>query len=499
MNKSLHAILSLSWQSVAYGVGILGSQLIVYLMLPFLTRYMSREEYGVVTVLTALYAFLNTLTNAGLPAATYRFYNDSHNEQDRKLTIGGSQFLFFIFAAIPAACILILPGVTSILLLGSAQYAVVLQVVACFLIVDTLNTFGTILLRIDVRALVSSIHSIILIACKTGLALLFVIRLDMGVLGYWLGFLIGEFIGLIIMVWLVRKKIVFNISWNRVWDLLRFGLPLLPATLSTTMLKLADRYIIGALAGLDQVAVYDVGYKVGSIVLILIMPFRAAWTPFSFSIAKKPEASRIYRDVLTYLIAGCSILILGVYAFRYQLIRIMAPLTYRGAADIVGWVAVSQLFFTIYLVFSVGPMIKNKTHHLAWIAMVASGVNLLLNFVLIPSMGILGAAVATFVGYGLLGILTYFTARRSFDMQIDWHRMRQLGVAILVVTLVILVAEQLKLDTSMEIGIKVIALLSFPVLLLLTKFVNPTQGKELLEMGRNLIGKKFATKGAKVD
>jgi O-antigen/teichoic acid export membrane protein len=499
MNKSLRAILSLSWQSVAYGVGILGSQLIVYLMLPFLTRYMSREDYGVVVVITALYAFLNTLTNAGLPAATYRFYNDSQSEQDRKLTLGGSQFLFFIFAAIPAVGLLCLPGVASVLLLGSAQYAVVLQVVACFLIFDTLDTFGTIILRIDVRPLVSSMHSIILIACKSGLALLFVIRYDMGVLGYWLGFLIGEFVGVIIMVWLVRNRIVFKISWNRVWDMLKFGLPLLPATLSTTLLKLADRYMIGSMVGLDQAAIYDVGYKVGSIILILIMPFRAAWAPFSFSIAQKPEASRIYRDVLTYLIAGCSVLVLGVYAFRYELIRIMAPISYRGAADVVGWVAVSQLFFTVYLVFSVGPMIKKKTHHLAWIAMCASGVNLFLNFLLIPRMGILGAAVATFVGYGLLAVLTYFIARRSFDMQIDWLRMRQLGVPIFLVTLVILVVEQLGLSSWMEIGLKIIGLLFFPVLLLLTKFVNPTQTKELLNMGRNLMGKKFATKRAPVD
>jgi O-antigen/teichoic acid export membrane protein len=369
-------------------------------------------------------------------------------------------------------------------------------VVACFLIVDTLNTFGTIILRIDVRAFVSSIHSIILIACKAGLALLFVIRYDLGVLGYWLGFLIGECIGLMIMIWLVRKRIVFKFTWNRVWDLLKFGLPLMPAMLSTTILKLANRYMIGFMVGLDQAAIYDVGYKVGSIILLIIMPFRAAWTPFSFSIAKKPEAARIYRDVLTYLIAGCSFLVLGVYAFRYELVRIMAPVSYRSAADVVGWVAVSQLFFIVYLVFSVGPMIKNKTHHLAWIAMCASGLNLFLNFILIPSMGILGAAVATFAGYGLLGVLTYFTARRSFDMQIDWSRMKRLGVAILIVTFMILAAEQLELSIWMEIGMKVFGLVAFPVLLLMTKFVNPTQTKELLNLGRNLMGKKFATKRA---
>ena len=494
MNKSLRAILSLSWQSVAYGIGILGSQLIIYVTLPFLTRYMPREEYGVVSVITALYALLNTLTNAGLPAATYRFYNDAQNERERQFILGGSQFLFLSFAVIPAAAILIFPEASSLLLLGSDQYGLVLQVVACFLIVDTFDTFGTVILRIEVRALASSAHSIIMMICKTALALLFVISYDMGVLGYWLGQLIGEFIGLLMMVLLVRNKLSFKISWHQVWDLLKFGLPLLPATFSTTLLKLADRYIVGSLAGLDQVAVYDVGYKIGSIILILISPFKAAWTPFAFSIAQKPEAPRIYRDVLTYLTAGCAFLILGVYAFRNEILEIMAPRSYRGAADVVGWVAVSQLFYTAYLVLSIGPMIKKQTHQLAWIAVISGLASLLLNFLLIPIIGILGAAVALCIGYGLLALLSYFTAKRSIDMSIDWGRMRQLTIAVGLVMVVILIAERIGAGPWLEISIKAIGLLAFPVLLLLTRFVNPSQLKELPNVVRNMLGKRFGSK-----
>lgn len=493
MNKSLRAILSLSWQSIAYGIGILGSQLIIYVTLPFLTRYMPQEEYGVISIITALYALLNTLTNAGLPAATYRFYNDSQDEQDRRLVLGGSQLLFLLFAAVPALAILIFPRATSLLILGSDQFAPVLQVVAGFLIFDTFDTYGTVILRIQVRPLVSSAHSLILITCKMGLSLLFVIQYDMGAFGYWLGQLVGEFIGVLIMVWLVRKSLVFKISWIRLWDLMKFGLPLLPATFSTTLLKLSDRYIVGSLAGLDQAGIYDVGYKIGSIILVLIAPFRAAWTPFAFSISGKSEATRIYRNVLTYLTAGCSFLILGVYAFRSEFIQIMAPASYSSAANVVGWVAVSQLFYTVYLVFSIGPMIKKQTHQLAWIAIASGLTNLLLNFILIPGMGIMGAALATFVGYGLLAVLSFFAARRSFEIKIDWQRMGQLALAIGLVVLVILAAEQQGLTTSLKVTMKVIGLLSFPALLLLTRFVTPDQLGRLLEAGKSLVGKRFVT------
>ena len=158
MNSSARSILSLSWQSVAYGIGVVGSQVIVYLMLPLLTHYMSREDYGAVSVITALYAFLNTLTNAGLPSATFRFYNDNPSDESQRLTLGASLLLFFLFAAIPALGIVAFPKPISVLLLGSTQFAVALQLAAGFLILDTMNFFGTIIRRHVVRPLVVILH-----------------------------------------------------------------------------------------------------------------------------------------------------------------------------------------------------------------------------------------------------------------------------------------------------------------------------------------------------
>jgi len=493
-NKSLRAILSLSWQSIAYGVGTLGSQLIVYVMLPFLTRYMSQEEYGVVTVVTALYAFLNMLTNAGLPFATFRYYNESKDEADQRLTLGSSQLLFFLFAFVPAVVILLFSKPVSALLLGSEQHALMLQLAAWYLVVDSMNTYGTVILRIEVRPIVASIHSILLITCRTGLALLFVISYDMGGAGYWLGHLIGEAIGLALMIWFVRKKISIQISRHKIWELIKFGMPLIPATLSMTVLRLADRYIIGALVGLDQAAIYDVGYKVGSIIVVLITPFRTAWVPYAFSITQKPDAQKTYRDVLTYLVAGCTFLILGVIIFRAELVNFTAPASYAGAVVTVSWVAISQLFLAVYQIFSIGPMVRNNTRDLAWTAMLAGGVNLLLNFILIPFIGILGAAIATFIGYLTLAVLTYLVGRRVFTFPVDWNRLIRLVLASLFIGIGLSLVEGHIVYPWTRIVIKTIGLLSFPIILLLVGFINQAQGRELLSLGVSIMNKKILQK-----
>jgi len=254
---------------------------------------------------------------------------------------------------------------------------------------------------------------------------------------------------------------------------------------------MSDRYIVGTLAGLEQVAVYDVGYKIGTIILFLIIPFRMAWIPFAFSVADQPEAPKIYRDVLTYIAAGCSFLILGVVAFRVELIHTIAPVAYSQAVTVVGWVAASQLFLAAYHIFSVGPMYMNKTRSLVWIALVAAGINLLLNFVLIPRIGIVGAAIATFVGYLVLAVLTYNLDNRIMPIFIDWKRLSRLLLSSGLILLITWAVDNLMINPWTKIGFKALGLLLFPVILFLVGFVSRAQGKEILELGKSMVNKRM--------
>jgi O-antigen/teichoic acid export membrane protein len=498
-NKSMRAILSLSWQSIAYGVGVLGSQLIVYILLPFLTRYMPQEEYGVVSVMMAVYAFLNMLTNAGLPSAAYRFYNETEEDKDRRLTLGGSQLLFFIFAVLPAIFILLFPKPVSMFLMNTERYATALQLLAGYLVVDSMNTYGNIILRIEKRALTSSFHSVFLLACKIGLALLFVIGYEMGVAGYWLGYMLGEALGFFILTWLVWERITFDMSWERLVALMKFGVPLIPASLAMTALRVSDRYIIATLAGLEQAAIYDVGYKVGSIIMLIIAPFRIAWNPFVFSIARKPEAPQIFRDVLTYLTAGCVFLIFGVLAFRAELVQFLAPASYQEAEMVVGWVAISQLFYAAYFVLSKGSLIGNKPHQLVWGAVVSGLVNIVLNLILIPSMGILGAALSTLAGYIVLSIVSFYYSQQSFAIKVDWLRLGKLAITSAIILLGLNIMDHVNIDMSLRVILKVVVLSAFPVLLLLLRFINLAQGKELIELGRSMMQKKKNSDGNAID
>ena len=232
-----------------YGLGIFGRQVVVYLTLPLFTNRMPQAEYGLVSFSVAVMAFVNTLSNAGLHGAIFRFYHDSDDAHARRQVLGSSLFMLALLAILPATGFVAFADVLARSFLASADYALVIRVTSALLVVDTLVNYGYILLRIQVRPVATSISNLWIVAAQMGIALVFVYVCDWGAIGYLVGLLLGEMTGLMLLVFLTRRLISIRVSRQTIGMLLRYGLPLLPASLSMWALHLADRILIGALVG----------------------------------------------------------------------------------------------------------------------------------------------------------------------------------------------------------------------------------------------------------
>jgi len=483
MNKSLRSLLSLSGQSVAYGVGFYSKQIVVYLTLPLLTSLMTQEEFGIVSIVTPFYLVLNTLTNVGLPLATFRLYNDSDEEDHQQNILGSSQALFFVLAVLTALILVLFSKVISYALLGSEGYALVIQIIAILLVFETMNYYGTILLRLHVRPGALGIHSVVYVVSQMGLAITFIKFLELGIVGYWLGYLIGGVIGLLLMIWLNREHLRFKFSWQHAKELLRYGLPLIPTALTIIILQLADRYTIRYFIDLEAVAVYAIGYKIGAIVNLVLAPFSIAWPNFAFTTMNQPDAKKVYRDVFTYLLMGSTFIALITYVFRDQLIALVSPDSYQAASDIVPWIAISMILYGINPILTLGPKIKKHTKPLAWISISTTIINIILLFVIIPWLGIIGAAVALVLSYLFLTVVSYFVGRQYYQFPLDGRR-----ITIIIIAAALTVAAGIWI--SPEIGnlftfllIKGSILLLYPLILVLLRFMPLNQIGQIISSG----------------
>jgi O-antigen/teichoic acid export membrane protein len=476
-------ILSLGSQTIMYGFGSFGRMLVGYITIPFLTTYMGMEAFGVVAVLISMLSFFDMISNAGLPAATFRLYNDDNDSLNQSKTLGSAFLLFVIFAVVMGIIVWFSAGWVAAQFLGDAKYTSTVRIIAILLLVTTLLNFIQIVLRIQIRPKAKALLDMALIGAQVSIALVLVILFSMGSFGYWLGYLLGAVLGLIFAVWLIKGTVRFDYSRQRAKELLHYGLPLMPAAIGLWGLRLADRSIITANLGLTDVAVYEVGYKVGMITALVLPPFLMAWPQFAFSRIQKPDAARTYRNVLTAMAATIMFLAIFVISFRSELVALMAPAEYAAASVIVPWIALSQVAWALYPVLSIGPKIVKNTALLSVVAVVACLVNLGLNYFLIPRHGIIGAAIATLAGYWVLAVMAYIVGNKYYLVSLDWRRLAQIVIAVGITLFVVAQTSGRMSLQWQKFSIKAIGLTLYPMILVFLGFVSREQLHYGLQIG----------------
>jgi O-antigen/teichoic acid export membrane protein len=478
----MRPLMALASQVLVYGVGPFGRRLIVYFTIPLLTAHMGIDTFGVVAVLISMFSFYDMVSNAGLPAATIRLYNENNVPRDRSITLGTSLVLFVVFALLLGSGIWLFADRVAVQFLGDVNYTATVRVIAILLLVTTLINFVQIVLRIQVWPTAKVFLDLVLICSQVAFALILVIAYGLGAFGYWFGQLVGAVLGLILAVWLIRGKISVAYSKERAKELLLYGVPLLPVAIGLWGLRLADRSLITASLGLTQVAIYEVGYKVGMIAGLLTAPFLVAWPQFAFSRMSRPDAPRTYRNIVTSLFGSTLFLTLFVISFRHELVALMAPPEYAAAAAIVPWIALSQVASAVYPVLSIGPKITKNTKLLAMAVSVAAVINVALNLLLIPRVGIMGSAIATFIGYWALTIAAYAVGNRLFPISLDWRR---LAMAVLAAGIVLIVAVEIPDYVSVgwqKFSLQAMGLVLYPAILLIVGFISRTQLSEVVRI-----------------
>jgi O-antigen/teichoic acid export membrane protein len=465
-NKLFKNLASLSWQSVMYGAGIFGRQIVVYLALPLFTRFMPQEEFGVVSVVASSLAFLNTLTNAGLPSATFRMYNDTDDPNIQDIALGTSQVLILILSLLMATVVIVFSEPISMLLFNDSSYQSIILMAGILLFIERMIYFGNLILRIQVRPLASSLHSMFLIIVQLGISLVLVTYYNLGADGYWAGHILGGLLGLLLMAYLIRKQLKFRVSKNMTNQLLGYGIPLLPTALSVWALRLVDRALVANWAGLREVAVYEVGAKVGRISGIFLAAFNAAWPQFAFSSMRKENAKRIYSSVLILIFSTTFFAALSVTIFSAEIVRLMAPADYEDAVSVIFWIAASQVFWGIYPIMSVGLKIVKRTDLISIVAVSSAVINIVLNILMIPTIGIIGAAIANLVGRMILSFGTYLLGNRYYSFPIDWGKIFKIILSGIVVYLLYLIIQEVDLTSTVYLFFRMVILLVFPALFL---------------------------------
>jgi O-antigen/teichoic acid export membrane protein/glycosyltransferase involved in cell wall biosynthesis len=458
--------------SAIYGLGGLVSRVLAVILLPLYTHYLSPGDYGRIATLAALVIVLTIILRLGITSAFFRFYFDS-TEREHRLEVLRTSFWFTMGVATVGLIGLVgLSKPIASLLFGDSSDWKLVAASGVALWAQTNYEQLTALFRVEERAGAFVAASVTNILITVGATLILVVGLEQGPLGVIVGNFTGTLIVYLSLLGYRREQL--GLSFDRVLlrEMNRFGLPLVPAAMFMWVTNFSDRFLLGQWADQHEVGLYSVGVQISSAMVLLLTAFRTAWPAFAYSIESDAEASETYGWVLTYLTLVTSWIATALGLLSPWIVTVLAESEFAPASRVVAPLAFASVALGGYIVVSIGVGRSRRTGFNWVVTLAAALVNFVLNVILIPPYGMMGAAVATVAAYTVMFAAMAWWSKRLYPIVYQWRRvLTATGLGV-----VLVVAGKLA-----EVGLPVAVVLSlaYPVLLLALGFYLPAERRAI--------------------
>jgi O-antigen/teichoic acid export membrane protein len=461
---------SLAKDAAIYGLGGIIGRLLSIFLVPLYTRLLTPADYGVLDVISTATSLLIPLLILGLEAALPFYYYDTANHQARKTIITTAFFFRIVVSATVCSLLLLTAGTVSNLFFSNVgkerEFIELLQIAIITMPFSVSVLFYQSLLRAQRRPWKFATITLSQLFLVIGLNLYLVAWLKIGVAGVLWSNLVANVVLTFVGLGMIRANFVLTFSFSWLRQLLEYGLPLVPVSIAYWVLVYADRYFLLRYSNLTEIGLYSVGNKLSAALALFSGAFQLAWPPFAFSVMKDPRSNEIYAKVLLLYLTGMMFLATGVSLFAREILLIVTTPAYVGAYTVVGMLCLGLVANGSFYVVGVGLSISKKTQHLAWVTMLAAGLNILLNFILIPPFGMMGAGITTALSFAFSTIVLYRVAQKHYFIPYD---VQKIGYVLLIGIVAILAGGVLdRMVQAVSLGLlfgKGTLLLAFPILL----------------------------------
>lgn len=407
----------LASESLIYGISGTLTRFVSVFLVPIYTSIFSPAEFGIISLVTTLSAFLSILLILSLDNSMGRWYYDTEIESDRRTTLNTFLWSCCGAAILLSAIVILLSDLIADHIFRDAGAKPLLVLMAINLPLTVFSVFTTNLLRLQRRATATAVFSLTTGLLAVGLNVLFIVILRQGMTGIFYAQIITSFVAIAATVALFWQHIsVFAFDRRRWAEMFRFSLPLVPATIANWVINLSGVYFIQLLRDTREVGLYQVGLTVAGIAALATSAFQMAWAPYAYSIHKQAGAKQIYAQALLgFLAVSCSLSV-GIMLFAPEVLTVLTKPDYYEAAFGAGLLAFNQVIIGVSSIAAIGPGIakNNKPYGIAM--MISAGLLIVLNLALVPRFGGEGAAIAILLSQSVVPVIVFARGQRLYPI-----------------------------------------------------------------------------------
>ncbi len=414
--------------TVIYGIGYIAARLVTFLLLPFYTNVLTKEEYGLITLGLVFAGIVKIIYKYGSDSALIRYYDTENSRGSNRAVFSTLFWSLLVVSGVLSILILFLDTSIAHLLFDDEQKTLLVLLLTGIIIFDTLTILPKTLLRMHERPVYFSGVNLVNVVITLGLNIYFIGYLSMGVAGAFLANLIASGSLILCLLPAMSDDLRPRFSWNRWKEMLGFGIPLIVVQFSAMVMELIDRPILKEMTDMATVGLYGAGYKLGIFMMLVVAAFNFAWQPFFMKVGRQEDGPKIFSRIFTsfmFIMCGMFVVLTILLEYIVHIPVFGVPLIgeeFQSAVHMVPIIFAAYIAYGAYVNFLPGIYLKKRSGTLALFTSVGAVANIGGNLLLIPVLGIYGAALATLLGYLIMAAALYFTHQSLYPTPYQWGK-----------------------------------------------------------------------------
>lgn len=376
-----------------------------FFAIPFLTRLMSQEQYGLVTL-------YNSWRQIVIIVATLNIYCGVFNTGMARWKDRRDDYL----ASMMGLTLLLVAVCTVFLLAAGDAAALFFQLSTPFIVTMMVQVFASAIFslwsareRFDYRYKALLTYTFVYAAVGQAVS----------VLAVWLtpddsnkalvsvASLAAVLLALsIVLVLRTSRKSTDFIDLEFWKHAILFNVPLLPHYLSTLILGQADRIMIASINGASDAAVYGVAYTIGLMIQVVTGALSNALVPWMYERLSGRRIEGVSKKLELVTLGVCAIN-LAIIVVAPEIMMLAGPESYQNGMYVIPLIAMSMLYTFVYGLFANVELYFEKKLGVVLASGAAAVVNIALNYLMLPLVGYLAAAYVTLLCYALLALGHY--------------------------------------------------------------------------------------------
>ena len=414
---------------------------------PIFTRVLSKEEYGLMHIITIVLIMATLICSGDLKDAILRFYGECERKNELRLLISNTFSGSLLISIAGYVLTVMVAFVMFIFRLISNDVFIIILIASLAIIARNIATPIQTFYRVREEALKYNAVSFIGKLFTTGLCITFVVYLSKGLYGLFVGQTIAE--GLIaatlFIIFLKKHGLgTLSISPGHLKIFLKYSFPLVVNGIFAYLANFGDRFLIAMYLDQSSVATYAVAYALPDYIqTAVILSLNMVLYPAIMNLwgkGKDKEAEVILSNFLIIYVVITIPMVFGFVSLRNEIIEVLASRKYVQAAELITVLTLGIMIRGLYFPLAAGLYKEKRTNLIALVNIGGVIVNVVLNVILIPVFGLKGAAFATFATYVAVLFISYRLSNKYVKIGINFREVMKFTAISISISVVMFVA-----------------------------------------------------------